>query len=82
MFVLFEILTAMINKSYILWIIFPYSLLKFSRRFGEKCRILLQNQGINETKSQHEAGRLFRLLFIPESPLPTCYLLLSFLAYS
>jgi hypothetical protein len=52
----FEVLTAVVMKSPILWPIAPRSLLKVNRRFGGTSQLHLQGQRIKQETNQHEAG--------------------------
>jgi hypothetical protein len=54
LYVGFEILTAVVMKSYIFWDI---TTLKLNRHFGGRCSLHLQGWRINQATDQHEAGR-------------------------
>jgi hypothetical protein len=58
----FEVLTAVVIKSSILWDITPSSPLEVNRRFGGTCRLHLQGWRI----SLLYVGFLFGLFFVPE----------------
>jgi hypothetical protein len=48
----FEVLTAVIMKSYIFWDMMSYSSLKVGQRFGGTCCLNLQGQRINQARNQ------------------------------
>jgi hypothetical protein len=51
-----EALIAVVMKSSIFYDIIPYTPLKVSRRFGEKCSLYLQGWKLYQGRNQHEAG--------------------------
>jgi hypothetical protein len=51
-----EIPTAVLMKRFIFWNIMPCSPLKINGRFGETCRLHIQDQRISQARNQNEAG--------------------------
>jgi hypothetical protein len=60
----FEVVLAVVMKSYILWDITPYSPLKVNGSLGETCRFHLQGQIIIEAKNRCVAGSILKLCFV------------------
>jgi hypothetical protein len=58
----YEVLTAVVMKSSVLWDMTPYSLLKVNRRFGRRCRAHFQGHKISEARYQHKAVSRARLM--------------------
>jgi hypothetical protein len=67
-FLAYEVLTAVINKNFILWFITPCSQLKVNRRFGGIYRLHIQSRRICPARNQRgsrwpQAGSLLGLFF-------------------
>jgi hypothetical protein len=58
----FEVLTAVVIKSFIFWDITPCSPLKVSRLFGRTYRLHLHGRRISQARIQREAGSKQSLL--------------------
>jgi hypothetical protein len=52
----FEVLTAVVMKSFIFWDITPFSPVEVKRRFGETYCLHLQCRRVSQTSGQPEAG--------------------------
>jgi hypothetical protein len=61
-FVGFEVLTAVVMKSYVFWDVPPCSPFKINRRFGGTCRLHLEGRRISQAGNQREAVSKQRLL--------------------
>jgi hypothetical protein len=59
----FEVLTAVVMKSYIFWDTTPCSLLKVHRRFGRTCSLHLQGRRISRARNQRESRWQAELLY-------------------
>jgi hypothetical protein len=57
----YEVLTAVVMSSSVLWDMTPCSLLKVKIRFGGTCRFHLHDRKISEARYQHKAVRRARL---------------------
>jgi hypothetical protein len=64
----FEILTAVVMKSTLLWDTTPCSPMKVNRRFGGTCRLHLQGRIVSQTRNQRatclQVGFLLRCLAV------------------
>jgi hypothetical protein len=74
----YEGLRAVIVKNSIFWDKTPCSVLKVKKLFGGKCRLHLQSRRISKERNQLEAGSKE----IEQDLLVTCFMLVTFLAYS
>jgi hypothetical protein len=64
----FEVLTAVIMKSFIFWTITPCSPAETKRRLGGTCRLYLQGRRVCLAGNQHEADSKQLCLAYPSTP--------------
>jgi hypothetical protein len=64
----FEVLTAVVMKSTVIWDIMPCSPLKVNRRFGGTYRLYLQGGRISQAGNQRESSacHLLSCWFLPQ----------------